>query len=141
MAQWYFLDEKKIGGILIESQLQRSSLASCIVGIGLNINQQRFSFPIAASLADFSGTLHDLNTLFQRMAESLEYEYLNLRAGLVTVLKERYLASLYKFRETHRFVSNGEHITGSICDVDESGRLFIETSGLTRGFSFKEVKF
>jgi BirA family biotin operon repressor/biotin-[acetyl-CoA-carboxylase] ligase len=111
------------------------------VGIGLNINQRHFPFPNAASLSDFSGVRHDLNMIFQRLIESVEAEYLSLKAGQVTVLKQRYLSSLYKFRELHRFESNGEQITGSIYDVDESGRLFIESSGRTLGFSFKEIRF
>jgi BirA family biotin operon repressor/biotin-[acetyl-CoA-carboxylase] ligase len=136
-----FVDEKKVGGILIESQLQGTSLAATIVGIGININQQKFSAPRAASLAEFTGTFHDLNTIFQVLIESLELEYLNLRAHPVAGLKDRYLASLYKFREIHQFEAGGENLTGTICDVDESGRLFIETSGIARAYSFKEVKF
>ena len=136
-----YVEDKKIGGVLIESLLQGISLTSSIAGIGLNINQQQFSFPHASSLSNFSGEMHDLNIIFQKLLESLEAEYLNLRARRVSVLKQRYLTSLYKFRELHEFETNGERIMGTICDVDDGGRLYIESSGETRGFSLKEVRF
>ena len=135
------VDDKKIGGILIESQLQSTSVSCCIVGLGLNVNQQRFSHPGASSIYNFSGAFHNLNDLFQRLIESVEGKYLELRTGKTTVLKQRYLDSLYKFNEPHQFESSGENFTGSISDVDEHGKLCIESQGMTRRFSFKEVKF
>ena len=135
------IGDKKMGGILIESQLQGTSLSCCIVGIGMNINQETFSYPGASSLYSFTGVAADLAILLQRVLESMEYAYLDLRAGKIAQLKQRYLASLYKFKEPHRFESSGEKFMGSIHDVDESGRLCVESMGTMRMFSFKEVKF
>jgi len=136
-----FVDERKIGGILIENQIQGTFLSNSIVGIGLNINQEEFSLATATSIYRISGQLTDLNMMFQRLIESLEGEYLDLRTGRAAQLKSRYLKSLYKFNEAHRFESSGENFTGSIFDVDDSGRLCVETIGGSRVFSFKEVKF
>lgn len=136
-----FMDDKKIGGILIENQLQNGSFFCSIVGIGLNVNQPEFSYPGASSLHNFSGILYDLNIVFQALMESLECEYLVLRAGKFMELKECYLASLYKFNESHRFESNGEYFTGTITDVDENGRLCVASKEMIRRFSFQEIKF
>ncbi len=136
-----WVNDKKIGGILMENQLQGPLLACVVAGIGLNINQQLFSLPHAASLCQFLGASSDLNDIFQRLMTNLEAEYLELRAGKVTDLKQRYIDSLYKFGEVHHFEAKGESFEGSICDVDESGRLRIESKGNTRGFSFQEVRF
>lgn len=135
------MKDKKIGGILIESQLQGSSLSCSIVGIGVNINQENFSYQGASSLYNFTGRSSDLDSIFQRVAESMEHAYLDLRTGKVSALKQRYLASLYKFNEPHRFEANEEKFTGSICDIDENGRLCVKSGGIMRMFSFKEVKF
>ena len=136
-----FIDNKKIGGILIENQLKGMSLSDSIVGIGLNINQENFSFPGASSIYNFSQVFNDLNEVFQKLIGSLEAEYLDLRAGNSTHLKERYMNSLYKFNELNRFESQGRDFSGSIRDIDENGRLCVETLGGMRVFSFKEVKF
>ena len=107
----------------------------------MNVNQENFSHPGAASLYSFTAIAADLESLLQRLLESLEHAYLDLRAGKALALKQRYLASLYKFKEPHRFESSGEKFMGSIHDVDESGRLCVESMGTMRMFSFKEVKF
>ena len=135
------VDGKKIGGVLIESQLQGSSLSCSIVGLGINVNQGHFIHPGASSIHKLTSAFYELNDLFQRLLESLEVEYLDLRAGRITTLKQRYLNSLYKFREQHQFESNGENFMGSISDVDENGKLCVVSNGTTKSFTFKELKF
>ena len=132
---------KKMGGILIESQLQRGSHSCSVVGLGLNVNQRHFSYPDAASMNAITDVVYDLDELFQRLLESLEGEYLNLRTGGIKTLKQRYLNYLFRFKEPHHFQSNGENFEGTINDVDENGKLCMVSEGKTRSFSFKEVKF
>jgi BirA family biotin operon repressor/biotin-[acetyl-CoA-carboxylase] ligase len=73
--------ERKVGGILIENQLRGHHLSSSIVGIGINVNQQRFQSPLATSLAVEAGHEFQLQEVLEAVAESLEGEYLRLRAG------------------------------------------------------------
>jgi len=136
-----YIDNKKIGGILIENQLKGVALSDSLVGIGLNINQENFSSSGASSLYNFSRVINDLNEVFQKLIGSLEAEYLDLRAGSSNQLKERYMSSLYRFNELNRFESQGQDFSGSIRDIDENGRLCVETLRGMRVFSFKEVKF
>lgn len=136
-----FINNEKIGGILIENQLRGAMLSDSVVGIGLNINQENFSSAGASSLFNFSRKVNDLNAVFQKLIGFLEAEYLDLRAGTSNQLKERYMNSLYKFNELNRFESKGEDFSGSIRDIDENGRLCLETVAGMRVFSFKEVKF
>ncbi len=136
-----FIENKKIGGILIENQLQGMLISDSIVGIGLNINQVFFSSSNASSILNFSRQVNDLDEVFQNLMESIEAEYVDLRYLAPAELKERYLNSLYKLNEPHLFESSGENFTGSISDVDENGRLCVETERGRKVFSFKEVKF
>ena len=135
------IGDKKVGGILIESQLQGISVSTSTIGVGINVNQEKFSSPNAASLYNFDGTMLDLNELFQAILECIEHAYLELRAGKSSALKDRYLGLLYKFKEPHGFESSGVQFMGSIHDVDENGRLCVESQGTVRTFAFKEVKF
>jgi BirA family biotin operon repressor/biotin-[acetyl-CoA-carboxylase] ligase len=136
-----FLNGKKIGGILMENQVQGSSISTSVAGIGLNINQREFSFNGATSLALASGMEYDLAALFRLLIECMEAEYLDLKNGSVALLKQRYLAFLFKFKEQQDFEASGENFTGMIHDVDEDGKLCVETDGSTRKFAFKEVTF
>ncbi len=136
-----FLNGKKMGGILTENQIQGSSISVAVAGIGLNINQRHFSFTGATSLALASGSEYDLGAVFRLLLECIEAEYLDLKNGNVAMLKQRYLTSLFRFREQQDFVASGENFTGVIHDVDEDGKLCVESGGATRKFAFKEVAF
>ncbi|CAN5460744.1 biotin--[acetyl-CoA-carboxylase] ligase [soil metagenome] len=136
-----FIENKKVGGILIENQVQGPKLACSIAGIGLNINQQSFLTPDATSVYIFTGIESNLNSVFQGLIESLEGEYLDLRGKNSASLKRRYLKCLYKFNDSHQFESEGEKFTGVIHDIDDNGRLCVESDGVNRTFSFKEVRF
>ena len=136
-----FVGDKKIGGILIESQLHGNFLSSSIVGIGINVNQRQFMHPNASSLANFTGLTFELNAIFQKLMECLDAGYLDLRERNTPFLKQRYLEAMYKFREPQLFEARGENFTGIIHDVDDQGKLCVESKGYTQSFSFKEVKF
>ncbi len=138
-----YVDEQKLGGILIENILQGYTIAWSIVGIGLNINQTEFSYPTATSLqlqAPLPNT-YDLTGLLSRLCEMLEQRYLQIRAGQRNALKTEYLQTLYRFRQEHWFQTGDQRFRGVIIDVDDTGRLVIEESNNVRHFGFKEVAF
>jgi BirA family biotin operon repressor/biotin-[acetyl-CoA-carboxylase] ligase len=135
-----WLDDQKLGGILIENQIRGQQLSVSIVGIGVNVNQRQFQSSMATSLANRAGYEFDLQTVFDGIAESLEAEYLLLRAGR-DGLKSRYMAKLYRLGETHRFQAGDETLDGIIRDVDHAGRLCLDTPAGPRVFSFQQVKF
>ncbi|WP_323134429.1 biotin--[acetyl-CoA-carboxylase] ligase [Tellurirhabdus rosea] len=138
-----YVDNRKIGGILIENTLQGYSIAWSVVGIGININQTRFSHPNATSL--LNETPNDgefvLENSLNSIAEALEKRYLALRSGRRDVLKAEYLQRLFRYQEEAEYVSDGERFRGSIVGVGETGLLAIETAGRLRYFGFKEVEF
>lgn len=136
-----FISDKKVGGILIENQLSGDSISASVIGTGLNINQDKFGHPAAASLLNFSGKTSDLNEIFQELMECLEQEYLELRTRDTARLKKRYLDALYRKGERHKFHADGKDFMGTIDDVDPSGRLCISTEAGIRQYSFQEVKF
>ena len=143
MLKWpndIFVEDRKIGGILIENQPQGNSLSQSIVGIGINVNQKIFSSPIASSLSNLTGLSVDLNEILSSVMKAIEVKYLELRAGAFSLLKTEYLKQLYKFAQRRPFEANGHIFSGSIVDVDEQGRLCIETDGAVKRFSFKEVR-
>jgi BirA family transcriptional regulator, biotin operon repressor / biotin---[acetyl-CoA-carboxylase] ligase len=133
------VDDKKIGGILIENQVKGVVLSSSIIGIGINVNQSGFPYPRASSLSNFSGHGWDLNETFQNLLTAIEHEYVELRDQRSPALKQRYLTWLYKFNEPHRFKTGEEDFTGAIREVDEDGRLCVEHGGSIRKFAFKEI--
>ena len=138
-----YADDQKLGGILIENTLHGYGIAWSVVGIGLNINQTQFHYPTATSL-QLQAPLpnaYDLTGLLNRLCETLEQRYLQLRSGHRDSLKMGYLQMLYRYQEENLFENEGRYFRGVIVGVDDTGRLAIAEGDQIRYFGFKEVSF
>ncbi|SDY72783.1 biotin--[acetyl-CoA-carboxylase] ligase [Hymenobacter psychrophilus] len=136
-----YYGSQKLGGILIENTLSGPKIQHSIVGIGLNVNQQHFGVTTATSLSRLTGRTYSLLTLAERLLESLERRYLQLRAGRIRELRTDYLAVLYRFEEEHDYEADGQRLRGRIVGVDAAGRLALETGGQMRHFDLKQIRY
>ncbi|ARK13277.1 biotin--[acetyl-CoA-carboxylase] ligase [Fibrella sp. ES10-3-2-2] len=138
-----YVEDRKLGGVLIENTLQGYVLGHSVVGIGLNVNQVGFNVPTATSLLLESPIAdgYTLPSLLTVLAEQLEKRYLQLRAGHRNVLRATYLQHLYRYQTPHTYMADEVLFTGTIVDLDPTGRLGIMTKEVVRYFAFKEVTF
>lgn len=142
-----YYKDRKMGGVLIENALKKYTIATAVIGIGLNINQIKFGESKAVSLllatqqAENSSNQYDLSLLLSELAESLEKYYLQLRSGSIATLRQEYLTSLYWFGEDHVFKSADQLFWGKITGIDAIGRLEVATEESVRYFGLKEIKF
>ncbi|WP_114778392.1 biotin--[acetyl-CoA-carboxylase] ligase [Botryobacter ruber] len=136
-----FVEDKKLGGILIENTINSLCLQHSIIGIGLNVNQLRFSYPAATSIASVLQQELDVQVLVKRLLELLEKRYLQLRAGQHDRLKYAYLQRLFRFQERHLFEVAGKQVAGQIIGVRETGELAVEMEQKLHYFGFKEIKY
>ncbi len=141
--------DRKLAGMLIENRLNGAFLKDCIIGIGLNVNQQCFvsDAPNPVSLCQILGHEVDRKTLFNDILNSIWKELRQLSTCDPALLKERYTARLYRRTGSHRFrdTATGKLFTGAIADIEADGHLVImsdeEGHGRKLRFSFKEVEF
>jgi len=79
------INEKKVCGILIESDVQRNIVEYAIIGIGVNVNLRLADFPdilpIATSLSDELGRDVSRLDIMRRLLVEMEELYLALPAG------------------------------------------------------------
>lgn len=132
---------KKLGGILIENQLQGNHLATSVVGIGLNINQKNFAFPTATSLSLLTQQTYALGDIFSALLSHLESRYLMLHGGKFEVLKQDYLQNLFQLNEVRTYQSKHGQFTGIIRGIDAWGKLVMETEQGLQHFDLKEIVF
>ena len=135
------VDGKKICGMLIENHLQGQTIQHSIVGIGLNVNQQRFSISTATSMIAQLRQALVLQDVLEGVLESLEKRYLQLRSAGREHLDEAYCESLYWIGEKHLFKTGAELAEGVITGVDEAGKLKINIDGTTEYFDLKQIQF
>lgn len=138
-----YFENKKVAGILIENQIHKSSCEHSVVGIGLNVNQTEFfKLPKATSLKQIIGVNFPVQNLLDRLCETIEARYLQLRANMYPSLLKSYLEHMYWFNEIHTFQTNAIQFNATIIGVLRNGRLLLKFSdGSTRDFEIKELQF
>lgn len=138
-----YVGARKICGILIQNSLNRNTLASSIVGIGVNVNQTIFSkdIPNPSSLQLENGKEYDLPALIPLLCHHVEAMYLRLKSGQFANLDAEYLQHLYRYQQPTLFQrSNGEVFWGSISGISEMGKLLIRLEeGGEEAFELKQV--
>ncbi len=137
--------DTKVAGILIENDICGANLARSIVGVGLNVNQMRFSpaLPNPSSMALLSGGDFAVGEVLERLYGKLMLRYGQLEEGRAEQLCGDYLGRLYRLGvpAVYRTPGDGE-FTGIIRGVEESGELDVEhPDGSVRGYLFKEIEF
>lgn len=139
-----YVGPKKIAGMLIQNGIQGSKIASSIIGIGININQELFhtDTPNPVSLIQLTNRLTDLRGLLEELLQEIGAVYQRTQIpSQMEVLDKTYLKRLYRIEEWTTFKDEGNTFLGRIKGVGEFGRLKIETElGEIRQYGFKEVE-
>lgn len=137
-------DRKKMAGILVENILEQDHLQSSVIGIGLNINQDRFPPHLkekATSLFLSSGHMQPLQPILASILEKIEARYLELRSGKKNAIDDYYLHHLWGYQELISIRIGSEVQQRVMVGVDPSGRLALDMGGKLGFFGIKEIEF
>ncbi|MCW3118382.1 MAG: biotin--[acetyl-CoA-carboxylase] ligase [Chitinophagaceae bacterium] len=138
-----YVNDSKLGGILIENVIQGKKWKYAIVGIGLNINQINFPDHLnnATSLQKIMNKEYDKRTLLTELCNAIGHWYSELRSLGYDNVRIEYFKRLYRSDGEYLFRINETDQIGKIKNVTEQGLLEIEILGNPRTFGFKEVEF
>jgi BirA family biotin operon repressor/biotin-[acetyl-CoA-carboxylase] ligase len=139
-----YIKNDKIAGILIESAIIADKFEYSIAGIGLNINQEKFTShaPNPVSLKQITGNTYDLQTSLALLTTDLDKRYKHMIAGDNENIRKDYESKLYRINNWSEFKDNNGIFTGKILTIGDYGRLKIETKDRKiREYFFKEVEF
>ena len=140
--------DRKISGTLIETSVKGRTLARCIYGTGINVNQQEFhsDAPNPVSLKNITGDDYDLEQLLREVNERIERltDFSQADEEALRQLHARYISRLYRADgKAHQWqLPTGECFEGVIVDVHPDGLLSIRhtATGEIGKYYFKEVK-
>lgn len=135
-----YVGDRKICGILIENSITDRLLTRCIIGIGININQEQFisDAPNPVSLRQLTGRLYDLEEAQIRVARHIERRLLQTGASQ----HEEYLRRLWRGEGyySYREANDSEVFEARIADIAPDGYLTLERrDGTSARYAFKEV--
>ncbi|MGB4775592.1 MAG: biotin--[acetyl-CoA-carboxylase] ligase [Daejeonella sp.] len=138
-----YINNQKIGGILIENIIQGNRIKHAIIGIGLNVNQTDFE-PALKNVTSFKKILnvdYKLASLLADICKAIEVRYLQLKAGKISEITTCYLQKLYLFNQLVSFKIGGEVKRSKIIGVSQEGKIKLETKGTIKEFGLKEIEF
>lgn len=139
-----YVADKKIAGILIENAIERDFLKQSIIGIGININQEKFSdkVPNPVSLLQLNKKEYNIEECLTLITDCIETQYILLRDRNFEAIDKSYLSIVYRLNQPSVFSADGTKFKGTIVAVEPTGELVIKaSSGEIRHFLFKEVEY
>ena len=128
------IGRKKICGILVESEIVNETLSYIVVGIGVNVNQERSDFDErirdkATSLRIEKQAPVDRLTFLVELLEILErnyVRYLNDQHGLIIAEWTQRCPFVQKYV---KLTVNGREVDGVFDGIDPTGRLILRREG------------
>jgi BirA family biotin operon repressor/biotin-[acetyl-CoA-carboxylase] ligase len=139
-----YIRKEKVSGILIENSIRMNKISSCIVGIGLNINQTVFAtdMPNPVSLSQITHKVYNLEDSLSDLCLKLDNRYRQLCNGAFKQIDTDYTDMLYQLGYWSLYSDENGEFEGRILGVDQIGRLLIESrSAKINKYHFKEVIF
>ena len=135
--------DRKLGGILIENNLIKNRINQCIVGFGINVNQDCFSkeLPLAISMLQVTAEKNDRARLLDQIIELMKNEFKQVHTNQFHLLKQAYESNLYRKDQPAMFKEpKGEPFPGMIRGVSDRGLLILEKENQKKyHYDFKEI--
>lgn len=121
---------KKAGGILTEMHAEPAQVRFVVVGIGLNVNQERFPGELAGlatSLRQETGRTQSRMELLVRLLREFESDYNRLlREGIAGVIQRFEVVSSYAHGKKVRVTNGVESYVGTTAGLGPEGLLQVE---------------
>ena len=139
-----YVGDKKIAGILIENSVFGNKIQYTIVGIGINVNQEKFSPDLLnpTSLKLIAGVRFDLARCLSQLCFYIEKRYIQLKSNRITEIDKDYLNALYQLGEWKNYSYQNETVIAKISGLTKNGKLILQKQdGEALICDLKEVKF
>ena len=136
-----YVQDKKICGILIKNNLMGQYIHQSIIGIGLNVNQDRFdpTIPNPTSLKAVLNETIDLKSLRQNLFRTLD-KYYSMLTNERHQLLDLYHNKLYKIDTIISYLKGDKIFSGMLRGVSQEGQILIQHLHETKAFNLSEIK-
>ena len=134
-----FVENLKVGGLLIETVNQGAQVKSIIIGVGINVNQVDFNTIQATSIKKINGFHYGVEDVLWSLCDSLtsNVPLLNQR----DMLKSLYEAHLFRVGVKQDFLIAEQAVFGEIQGVGTLGQLKVRIDNQDQLFDHGQIKF
>lgn len=134
----------KLGGILIECSLKGAEVRDCIMGVGIDVNQESFENLTKNPISIYQITHRHISRteLLESIIEDLQHYMQMIRDHRYDEIALDYQHTLYRRHGYHAYRDANGDFMARFVTIEPSGRLVLkDDNGLLRSYAFKEVKF
>ncbi len=136
-----YVNDRKVAGVLVETNVAQSQVGNTIVGIGLNVNQKYFQTHNSTSLSVELGFELKLEEVLEVLLEKIEANYLLLERGDFKRLLFDYYQGMRWRGEIHQYETSQGRVEGEIIGINDKGRLMVKHNSGLHSYDIKEIKF
>ena len=124
-------DGRKVGGLLLETEIDGEAVSAVIIGIGINVNWDIVEMPpeisrSATSLGELAGATVDRGALLGTLLERLDVELAGLETGASPL--DRYRAACRTIGSEVDVEVGSRIIRGTAVSIDGAGALVVQTA-------------
>jgi len=126
---------KKIAGILIEGSIKKSLVEYVVIGIGINVNQEKFPSNLTEKASSLKLECHkdfDRAILFRETLKSLEDQYAAVSATGFQSVVPQWLSHSTMINRTISVSQQGNVFSGVVKGLSSNGALILESNGIER---------
>ncbi|MEJ7672935.1 MAG: hypothetical protein WKF59_09525 [Chitinophagaceae bacterium] len=143
MAERYFWNDRKAGGILIENVVKGNDWQWAVIGIGININQTEFSVDgvfVPVSLKQITGREYDVIALVNELYEMVMKKYDALKNNQFDKMLIEYNQILFGLDKKVKLKKDNIIFETTVKGVTPHGKL-ITYNSMEKQFDFDEVEW
>ncbi|MEA3449079.1 MAG: biotin--[acetyl-CoA-carboxylase] ligase [Bacteroidota bacterium] len=136
------VENKKIAGVLIESEIQNEKIKTMVIGVGLNVNQDNFPDETGNAVSlKMMGIKSSPEKVLKKIIATMDIWYQKLKNNEFEIIKKTYLDRLIGYQTWKMYKSNRNIFKGKIIDISEDGKAIMQSKrGKIHQFDIKEVE-
>lgn len=138
-----YYKEQKVSGTIIETTLCGQMVGRCILGVGINVNQQQFisDAPNPVSLSNILGREVDVKSVLDEVLSRFANNCRQLEAGNIASLAQQYKDLLIWKDGIHTYRDEMGEFSAQLVDIEPNGEIVLsDTAGCERRYMFKQVR-
>ena len=136
--------DSKISGTIIENTISARHIADCIIGTGVDVNQEVFrsDAPNPVSLKQILGHDVDRMKLLKDIVRRIDAYLEEIRNGNYEKIATLYMSYLYRSQGFYAYRDKDGRFEAAVVEVEDDGHLVLrDREGRVRSYAFKEVEF
>ena len=133
-----YVNQQKIGGVLIENFLQGNSIKTSIIGVGLNVNSSPAGFNAVCIQHLILNHLKPFDVLL-RLIGRLNNWYMELNNGNFNMLLTSYNELLLGLNRSMSFEDDQGLFKGKVLKVSSNGSLEVAVGNEIRKYGIKQI--